>query len=121
MIVAGYLVWQPFFVWPTVNICWKLCKIKRKWWLIVFGAGSPELLVKLDGCERHGHHCSQSEPCNHVTMDTDSQSDEANNSDVDVERVSSDDEDIRNKILAQGLYLVYFSFWNIILIEVLLI
>ena len=28
MIVAGYLVWQPLFVWPTVNICWKLCKIK---------------------------------------------------------------------------------------------
>ncbi|XP_052821053.1 calmodulin-binding transcription activator 2-like isoform X2 [Mya arenaria] len=65
--------------------------------------GSPEMLVQLEHCERHGHHCNgQSDPSSQITMDTDNQSEGSNNSDIDVERVSSDDEDIRKRILAQG-------------------
>ncbi|WAR14462.1 CMTA1-like protein [Mya arenaria] len=42
------------------------------------------------------------DPSSQITMDTDNQSEGSNNSDIDVERVSSDDEDIRKRILAQG-------------------
>ncbi|XP_052285378.1 calmodulin-binding transcription activator 1-like isoform X3 [Dreissena polymorpha] len=66
--------------------------------------GSPDMLVKLDHCDRHGHKCLQlgDGPSGQVTMDTDNVSEDCNSSDIDVERVSSDDEDIRRRMLAEG-------------------
>ncbi|KAH3818037.1 hypothetical protein DPMN_119624 [Dreissena polymorpha] len=62
------------------------------------------MLVKLDHCDRHGHKCLQLGvgPSGQVTMDTDNVSEDCNSSDIDVERVSSDDEDIRRRMLAEG-------------------
>ncbi|KAL4220816.1 transcription by RNA polymerase II [Mactra antiquata] len=65
--------------------------------------GSPELLVQLDHCERHGNQCNTQETTTtqQDSMDTDNVSEGSITSFIDVERVSSDDEDIRQKILSQ--------------------
>lgn len=67
--------------------------------------GSPDMLVQLEHCERHGSHCNHDDTSagQQDTMDTDNVSVGSSNSYVDVERISSDDEDMRRKMLSQGL------------------
>ncbi|XP_053379115.1 calmodulin-binding transcription activator 1-like isoform X2 [Mercenaria mercenaria] len=67
--------------------------------------GSPEMLVQLEHCERHGSQCKHDDAAGSQldNMDTDNLSDGSNNSFVDVERISSDDEDMRRKMLTQGV------------------